>query len=95
MLFRSVTRRVARHLPVGVRRAVWNLVRGRGTPTETLAVDWIPASRYRGRWAGMRAFAMPSFYDGRIRVTTVSTSSTAAMCMALGKLSFEDWLRLT
>jgi predicted AlkP superfamily phosphohydrolase/phosphomutase len=39
-----------------------------GPRTANLSLAWIPASRYRSRWATMRAFALPSFYDGRIRV---------------------------
>src|SRR5262249_32091511 len=31
-------------------------------------IDYQPASRYRPFWPDMRAFAMPSFYDGRVRV---------------------------
>lgn len=38
---------------------------GEGTP---LAIDWMPASRYRKFWPEMEAFALPSFYDGRVRI---------------------------
>ncbi|MBV9928474.1 MAG: alkaline phosphatase family protein [Acidobacteria bacterium] len=31
-------------------------------------VNWMPAMSYRPHWRSMRAFALPSFYDGRIRV---------------------------
>lgn len=31
-------------------------------------IDWQPAARYRPYWPAMEAFAMPSFYDGRIRL---------------------------
>jgi predicted AlkP superfamily phosphohydrolase/phosphomutase len=31
-------------------------------------IDWQPASRYRPFWPDMEVFAMPSFYDGRVRV---------------------------
>lgn len=31
-------------------------------------LDWQPAQRYRTYWPRMPAFAIPSFYDGRIRV---------------------------
>jgi predicted AlkP superfamily phosphohydrolase/phosphomutase len=33
-----------------------------------LSLDWMPATRYRPFWHRMDAFALPSFYDGRIRV---------------------------
>ncbi len=33
-----------------------------------LRVEWMPVSRYRAFWPAMPAFALPSFYDGRIRI---------------------------
>jgi predicted AlkP superfamily phosphohydrolase/phosphomutase len=33
-----------------------------------LSLDWQPARRYADEWPRMPAFALPSFYDGRIRV---------------------------
>jgi predicted AlkP superfamily phosphohydrolase/phosphomutase len=33
-----------------------------------LNLHWQPAQRYRDHWPRMPAFALPSFYDGRIRV---------------------------
>jgi predicted AlkP superfamily phosphohydrolase/phosphomutase len=32
------------------------------------SVSWMPATRYRSFWAQMEAFALPSYYDGRIRI---------------------------
>lgn len=31
-------------------------------------LDWMPAALYRPAWPGMRAYAMPAYYDGRLRV---------------------------
>jgi predicted AlkP superfamily phosphohydrolase/phosphomutase len=31
-------------------------------------VNWIPAMAYRPHWRSMQAFALPSYYDGRIRI---------------------------
>jgi hypothetical protein len=31
-------------------------------------IRWMPAAHYQPHWRSMRAFALPSFYDGRIRV---------------------------
>ena len=31
-------------------------------------VDWMPAAAYRRFWRSMPAFALPSYYDGRVRV---------------------------
>jgi len=33
-----------------------------------LSVDWMPAARYQQFWHRMPAFALPSFYDGRVRI---------------------------
>ncbi|MBW4529147.1 MAG: alkaline phosphatase family protein [Aphanothece saxicola GSE-SYN-MK-01-06B] len=54
---------------------------GRGHPSaeggqpEILALDWMPATRYQPFWSSMRAFALPSFYDGRIRINLVGRES--------------------
>ena len=33
-----------------------------------LSLDWMPATLYQPYWHKMRAFALPGFYDGRIRI---------------------------
>ena len=33
-----------------------------------LPLEWMPAARYQSYWHRMPAFALPSFYDGRIRI---------------------------
>jgi len=40
----------------------------RGTRHDPLSIAWMPASRYAPFWPDMPAFALPSFYDGRIRI---------------------------
>jgi predicted AlkP superfamily phosphohydrolase/phosphomutase len=51
----------------GARAAVadWRSHRG---PMARLDLHWQPALRYRHHWPRMPAFALPSFYDGRIRI---------------------------
>lgn len=52
------------------------------------SLGWQPAARYQALWPRMRAFALPSFYDGRVRVNlqgrerhgTVSIGDHAAVC---------------
>ncbi len=39
-----------------------------GAPMARRELDWQPALRYRHHWPQMPAFALPSFYDGRIRI---------------------------
>ncbi|MEL6363526.1 MAG: alkaline phosphatase family protein [Pseudomonadota bacterium] len=41
---------------------------GRDAAVERAEIDWQPAARYRPFWPQMEAFAVPSFYDGRIRL---------------------------
>lgn len=38
------------------------------TPPGRQSLDWMPAYRYRAWWPDMPAIALPSFYDGRVRV---------------------------
>ncbi|WP_457936050.1 hypothetical protein [Mesorhizobium sp. 10J20-29] len=33
-----------------------------------MPLDWMPATRYQRFWPRMAAFALPSFYDGRVRI---------------------------
>jgi hypothetical protein len=51
----------------GVRAAVraW---RSAAPPTPGRDLSWQPAERYSEYWSRMEAFALPSFYDGRIRI---------------------------
>ncbi len=64
---------LARRLPGPVKTAMRGLrsaVSGRrnGVPTARQGLQWQPALRYRHHWPRMPAFALPSFYDGRIRI---------------------------
>jgi len=51
----------------GLRAAVRSW-RAAGAPTAILDLDWQPAAHYREYWPAMRAFALPSYYDGRVRI---------------------------
>jgi predicted AlkP superfamily phosphohydrolase/phosphomutase len=52
------------------------------------SISWMPVTRYQDEWREMRAFALPSFYDGRVRVNlegreaagTVAGSEYATVC---------------
>ena len=65
---------VARGLPgpvKGVLKGVLAAVadwRSHGEPTARQDLHWQPALRYRHHWPQMPAFALPSFYDGRVRI---------------------------
>lgn len=49
-------------------RSRWGRLKDRLRGQRETNLDWMPAARYRGFWPRMEAFALPSFYDGRIRV---------------------------
>ncbi|MFY9550921.1 MAG: hypothetical protein WAU32_07210 [Thermoanaerobaculia bacterium] len=65
---------LVRRLPPSVKgvlravRAAAAQWRSHGTPTVRQDLHWQPALRYRPHWPRMPAFALPSFYDGRIRI---------------------------
>jgi predicted AlkP superfamily phosphohydrolase/phosphomutase len=64
-------RRLVDALPTSARH--WIRDRRSARRSEARAVgyrslDWQPCSWYQPHWSGMRAFAVPSLYDGRIRV---------------------------
>ena len=50
-------------------------VEDRRTPSEIgthrTSISWHPATKYCDAWPNMTAFALPSFYDGRIRINLV------------------------
>jgi predicted AlkP superfamily phosphohydrolase/phosphomutase len=49
--------------------AVKSSLRHRRRPNgERLPLDWMPATVYRRYWPEMEAFALPSYYDGRLRI---------------------------
>ena len=80
----------------GMRAAVeqWRSTAG---PTLTRPLDWQPAQHYRRYWPRMPAFALPSFYDGRIRINlqgrerhgTVAPSRYEETCRELEALLHE------
>jgi predicted AlkP superfamily phosphohydrolase/phosphomutase len=49
-------------------RAVKDCMGYTGAEAAPVKLDWMPASLYRTYWPGMQAFALPSYYDGRIRI---------------------------
>jgi len=67
-------RSLARRLPAPVKGALKGVRaaaadwRSHGGRTARLDLHWQPALRYRLHWPRMPAFALPSFYDGRIRI---------------------------
>jgi len=75
-------------------RAVVAAWRGDAAPKD---LRWQPAARYREYWPRMSAFALPSFYDGRIRINLcgrerdglVEPSRYEDTCRAIEKLVCE------
>jgi predicted AlkP superfamily phosphohydrolase/phosphomutase len=44
-------------------------------PDEQAEIEWMPVTRYKPFWAQMEAFALPSFYDGRVRLNLAGRES--------------------
>ncbi len=69
---RAVVRRSASRLvPARVKRMLRRAPPGPDPMADSplrLSLGWMPATRYQPYWRAMRAFALPSFYDGRVRV---------------------------
>jgi predicted AlkP superfamily phosphohydrolase/phosphomutase len=88
----SLARRLPRPVKAvlkGIRSALGQ--RAQGAPAGRQDLHWQPASRYRQHWPRMPAFALPSFYDGRIRINLrgrerdgmVEVSNYEETCQAL------------
>lgn len=56
---------IIERLSVKRARTPWGRRRLRRAPTP---LDWMPAARYGPAWSGMRAYAIPAYYDARVRV---------------------------
>ena len=69
---RGPVRALARVLPGPVRRSLKRVRAAaqarRDLPTGYQDLEWQPAAWYQPWWSRMRAFALPSFYDGRVRI---------------------------
>lgn len=66
----SIRRIAARVLPEGVKERLRpSGPKGFHAPDGVLKlpIDWMPTDLYRPHWPASRCFALPSFYDGRIR----------------------------
>jgi len=99
-LARETLRSVLSRLPIPIKaalkgaRAGARAWRSRPEAVARLSLQWQPAERYRDHWPQMPAFALPSFYDGRIRINLrgrerhglVEPSCYEETCRAIEKL---------
>ena len=53
-----------------------------GVESEPVKLDWMPASLYRRFWSRMEAFALPSYYDGRIRINLAGRERDGLVALA-------------
>jgi predicted AlkP superfamily phosphohydrolase/phosphomutase len=71
-------RSAARHLPEGLKKGLRRFA-GQTEPNGDShlrrPVRWMPASLYQPHWRSMPAFALPSYYDGRIRINLAGRES--------------------
>ncbi len=70
--------------PLAVFRRVWSKVAPTGSARSRW--DWMPAARYSAAWPRLDAFALPSFYDGRVRINLAGRER-------LGRVKLEDYRR--
>ena len=47
-----------------------------------LSVHWMPAAQYQAYWPKMKAFALPAYYDGRIRINLVGREKHGLITLA-------------
>jgi predicted AlkP superfamily phosphohydrolase/phosphomutase len=48
----------------------------------SLSLSWMPSARYEPCWHRMTAFALPSFYDGQIRVNLAGREAAGSVAIA-------------
>jgi predicted AlkP superfamily phosphohydrolase/phosphomutase len=63
-------------------RAVKTCMGETGVESEPVKLDWMPASLYRRFWPRMEAFALPSYYDGRIRLNLAGRERDGLVALA-------------
>ena len=78
-------RAVSRAVPEPIKDAVRRALRRSDEQPCRPSLGWMPATRYQPHWHAMRAFALPSFYDGRVRINLVGRESQ-------GKVSASDYV---
>jgi predicted AlkP superfamily phosphohydrolase/phosphomutase len=66
--FLQAVPRVPQKFHQRVARRLKGMIAGRN---HALDLTWMPAARYSRFWPRMSAFALPSFYDGRVRINVV------------------------
>ena len=57
-------------------------------------LDWMPAPRYRPYWSRMPAFAIPAFYDGRVRINLEGRESRGIVPLKRYRLVRDEVIRL-
>ena len=83
---RTLRRAVRRWIPTSMKSWLRRSLPALAGPP-VLPLDWMPADWYCAHWPSMDAFALPSFYDGQIRVNLVGRE-------AQGRVAFEDYDRV-
>ena len=64
-----VPRSISAIIPAGIKKEAVRAFGGQDQYSEReQSVDWMPAAQLRDLWPKMPAFALPSYYDGRVRI---------------------------
>jgi predicted AlkP superfamily phosphohydrolase/phosphomutase len=85
------------HLHQRAMRRIVGMATGKSRAATGTDLNWMPAARYSHFWPGMKAFALPSFYDGRVRLNVagreeqgiVSVAEYASVCRQISDLVSE------
>ena len=84
---------VASLIPKRVKKRLKRALRIQNGNADTVrkrSLWWMPATRYQPLWHKMRAFALPSFYDGRIRINLVGRERDGLVPLEQYKACCED-----
>lgn len=63
-------------------RRIKRMVAAKGPEEIISSIEWMPAARYSHFWPKMPAFAVPSYYDGRVRLNVVGREKQGTVSAA-------------
>jgi predicted AlkP superfamily phosphohydrolase/phosphomutase len=78
---KPASRRIRRWIPAAVKRLIKRSMPLPKGPI-THSISWMPATWYSNYWHDMDAFALPSFYDGQIRVNLAGREARGRVALA-------------
>ena len=90
-----IPRSISGIIPAAIKREAVRALRERDQYSEReYSLDWMPAAQLRGLWPKMRAFALPSFYDGRVRINLEGRESNGQVPLSKYKETCDEIVSL-